>query len=111
MEVGHTKFRPDEGFGQLKRYLETQVLISIDGVVNATRESSKSNFGIEFKQEELRDFKIFESLIKKQKGIRDVYGIRIEKFNGKVSAQFQVQPGQGFGERMFLQKGNSNRIS
>jgi hypothetical protein len=104
MEVGHTKFRPDEGFGQLKRHIETQNVISMKDLIDQTAASTreaKSNVGIEFVPSQLKNFKVFAEAIKKFKGIRDVYGIRVSRGlerGSPVTVQFQTNPREDFGE-------------
>ena len=78
-QFGHTKFRPDEGFGHIRRYVGRRVdAFSMNELADAITASSKSNFCVQFSIDDIFDYKSrMGKIYKPLEGIKKYFAYRL----------------------------------
>lgn len=79
MTVGHTKFRPDEGFGHIRKHVGRRVdVMSMTGMQRAIKESAVSSRCVSFPVDELFDYKgKMYKIFKHLQGIKKNFAFRL----------------------------------
>lgn len=78
MEVGHTKFRPDEGFGCIRRHVENKCnILSMSEMVEAVKESAVSSQCVLFPVNEIRNWKKCSEYFEFMAGLRKYFAYKI----------------------------------
>jgi len=78
MAVGHTKFRPDEGFGNIRRFVDGRVdILSMKEMMKAIENSSLSNKCVLFPVQSVQDWKEVSSTFNSLYGIRKFFAYKI----------------------------------
>lgn len=95
MAVGHTKFRPDEGFGLIRTYVDGRAdVLSMEEMRVAIENSSSSNTCVIFPVEVVQDWKAVSKTFKALYGIRKNFAykihIRAETKDGKRTVLVDV---------------------
>lgn len=78
MAVGHTKFRPDEGFGNIRRFVDGRVdIFSMKEMMEAIENSSFSNKCVLFPVQSVQDWKEVSNTFNSLYGIRKFFAYKI----------------------------------
>lgn len=78
MAVGHTTFRPDEGFGQIRRHIENHSnILSMHELEGSIDDSSVSNICVLFPTNEVRYRKEVSKVFKPLDGIRKYFAYKM----------------------------------
>lgn len=78
MTVGHTKFRPDEGFGQIRCFVDGRAdILCMEEMKEAIELSAFSNHCIHFPVEDVRNWKEVSEIFNPLVGIRKTFAYKI----------------------------------
>eukprot|EP00171_Calliarthron_tuberculosum_P002286 IDg2286t1 len=91
MEVGHTKFRPDEGFGSIRTHLDGRSnVLSMNELISEILKSAESARCVLFPTEEIRNWKSVSDTFNFLAGLKKFFAYKIHIRAGDVNGKRNV---------------------